>query len=93
MKRLDLHKWTQVLVVLYNVPDKDRYCERLIREVHVSMSHLRQIIKHLEKEKLIFRKDGNRTKYIELTREGESLAHKFLDIYTNDRWNFRKRIG
>lgn len=77
-----LPKWVELLVTLYNMPDNERYCQRLYRKLKMNSSHVRTMIHHLEKHSLIKRVPDRKIRYITLTEKGNMLAELMLRIKT-----------
>ena len=64
--------------MLYNMNDKERYCQRLYRKLKMNSSHVRTMIHHLEKRSLIKRIPDKKIRRIVLTKKGLSLAELAL---------------
>ena len=73
-----LPKWIEVIAMLYNMPDRERYCQRLYRKLRMNSSHVRTMIHHLERFCLIERIPEKRIRYITLTEKGIALAELAL---------------
>lgn len=64
--------------MLYNMSDKERYCQRLYRKLRMNSSHVRAMIHHLESLCLIRRVPEKKIRYIVLTKRGLALAELAL---------------
>ncbi len=64
--------------MLHNMPDRERYCQRLYRKLKMNSSHVRTMIHHLERLCLIERVPDQRIRYIRLTERGLALAELAL---------------
>jgi Mn-dependent DtxR family transcriptional regulator len=73
-----LPKWVEVMVMLHNMPDRERYCQRLYRKLNMNSSHVRTMIHHLERRCLIKGVPNQRIRYIRLTERGSALAELAL---------------
>ena len=79
-KKIFLPKWTELLIVLYNTPEEQRYCGRRHRKTGMTTRHLRSIITDLEKMNIIARQARSKIKYIQLTETGARLAELFIEV-------------
>lgn len=80
-KAIFLPKWTELVVMLYNTPPEQRYCEKLHRRTGMTIRHLRNLTSDLEDMKIIERREEGKIKYITLTDTGKRLAELFLEVY------------
>lgn len=81
-RQVFLPKWTELVVALYNTPEKHRYSERLHRATRMTTRHLRSLIADLESLGILeCRKPDGKIRYIHLTEKGAKLAETFLHIY------------
>ena len=80
-KAIFLPKWTELVVILYNTPPEQRYCEKLHRRTGITIRHLRNLMSDLEDMEIIERREEGKIKYISLTDRGERIAELFLEIY------------
>jgi predicted transcriptional regulator len=76
-----LPKWTELVVILYNTPPKQRYCEKIHRRTGMTIRHLRSLVNGLERMGIVIKEDEGKIKYIRLTDSGVSLAEALLEIY------------
>jgi predicted transcriptional regulator len=80
IKKLDLPQWNELLAQLYSLPDNHRYFQKLLKNVDVASSHIRNVILLLEKENLIYRISQSKIKYIVLTEKGKRTAQIILEL-------------
>ncbi len=73
-------RWSDVLVEIYKRAEFHRYCEKLNRGVKGSLSHLREIVKLLEKHDLIEIVPTRKIKRINLTERGKRVSISILNI-------------
>lgn len=74
MMNLTLPKWCDVLLVIYKCPENKRYCQKFTSNVNTTINHIREIVKVLEKEKLIQIKPMKKIKQIQITEKGKEVA-------------------
>jgi len=80
IKKLDLPQWNELLVKMYCLPDHQRYCQKLQRNIDLASSHIRSIISFFEKENLLYRKSQRKIKHIVLTEKGKRTAQIILQL-------------
>lgn len=73
-------RWSDVLVEIYKKEEIHRYCEKLNRGVKGSLSHLREIVKLLEKYDLIEITPTRKIKRINLTERGKKVSISIINI-------------
>jgi len=73
-----LPKWIEVLVTLHSMSDGERYCQRLYRKLKMNSGHVRTMINHLERLRLIKRVPEKKIRRITLTKKGLVLAELAL---------------
>lgn len=73
-----LPNWIEVIVTLHNMPDREKYCQKLYRKLDMNSSHVRTMIHHLERLCLIKRVPIRNTRHITLTEKGSALAELAL---------------
>ena len=69
-----LPNWIEVVVMLHNMPDRERYYQKLYRRLKMNSGHARTMIHHLERCCLIERVPEKKIRYITLTERGQMLA-------------------
>lgn len=79
-KRLRMPKWNHVLLEIHRSREHQRYCERLNRTVKCSMTHLRDVVKHLERHGLIEFKPASKVKHIEITDKGKRVIYCIMQM-------------
>ena len=77
---LTLQTWQEITLVLYKLQDNQRYCQKVYREITTSSSHVRNILKCMEKEDFIRRESKGRIKYIVMTEKGKEIAKNILKL-------------
>lgn len=77
---LRLPRWNHVLLEIYRSPEGARYCERLTRRVKGSQSHLRDVVKMLERHRLIRIEPTSKVKKLTLTEKGRKVALHLLEV-------------
>ena len=80
MVSIDLPKFAEVLVAIYNTSEQQCYCGKLHQKIGVTNRHLRNLIVDLEDMGLIARIGNRKIKYIMLTEKGSELAEHFMKI-------------
>jgi len=73
-------QWKEVLIIIKELPEKQRYCQKICKRVKIASSHVRNIIPWLTKQGLIRIKQGSKIKYIILTRKGEIVILDILKL-------------
>ncbi len=73
-----LPKWIEVLAMLHSMSEGERYCQRLYRKLKMNSSHVRTMIHHLERLRLIKRVPEKKIRHIMLTKKGLVLAELAL---------------
>lgn len=73
-------QWKEVLIIIKELPEKQRYCQKICKHVKLASSHVRNIIPWLEEQGLIRIKQGSKIKYIILTRKGEVIVSDILKL-------------
>ena len=71
---LTFPRWNEVLVAIYNNNGKTSYCQRINRRVKGSLTHLRNIVKLLEKKSLIEIQSMKKIKRLVLTEKGKRVT-------------------
>ncbi|NQV14348.1 hypothetical protein HQ531_02735 [bacterium] len=71
---LYLPRWFEVLIAIQRASDRLNYSQKLNRQVMGSLTHLRAIVKLLEKYHLIEIQPDNKIKRIELTDRGRQIS-------------------
>lgn len=61
-------------------PGKQLDSSQLAKEVDTTYAHLTKVIVKMEDEGLVTRKQQGRSKYIELTEQGEEVAQKVSEL-------------
>ena len=74
MSTLRMPRWNDVLVEIHKSQEKHRYCEKLNRNIKVSRSHIREIVKLLALNNLIEIIPTNKIKKLELTKKGQKVT-------------------
>ncbi len=82
IQRLKLPRWNEILIEIYKNSSSNKYSQKLNRKIKGSLSHLRAIMKKLEKKNIIIRTPHKNQKNIELTEKGEKIAIAVLTIKT-----------
>lgn len=77
---LSMPRWSDVLVEISKRAEIHRYCEKLNKGVKGSLSHLREIVKLLEKYDLIEIAPTRKIKKIMLTERGKRVSISILNI-------------
>jgi DNA-binding MarR family transcriptional regulator len=80
IKKLGLPQWNELLVKWYHLPDHQRYCQKLQRNIDSASSHIRSIVFFLEKENLIQMSNQSKIKHIVLTEKGKRTAQIILQL-------------
>ena len=75
---IHLPNWIEVIVMLHNMPERERYYQRLYRKLGMNSSHVRTMIYRLEERCLIKRIPQKKIRYIMLTESGSALAELAL---------------
>lgn len=86
-EHLRLPRWNDVLIAIYKAQQRKPYCQRLNREIHGSLTHLREIVKTLAEQQLIEVYNGKKTKHIMLTEKGRQVTESLLNIKEHLRHN------
>ena len=73
-------KWLEILVKINNAPPNKRYSQKLVRELKMSINHLRAILKKLEQEEIIEIMPSKKIKWIVLTNKGKELSQAIQSI-------------
>lgn len=73
-----LPNWIEVIIMLHNMPDEERYYQRLYRRLKMNSGHVRKMLCHLERICLIKRVPKRKIRYIVLTEQGLLLARLAL---------------
>ena len=73
-------KWKEVLITIKELPEKQRYGQKLCKQVNSASSHVRNIIPWLEEHGLIKIKRGSKIKHIVLTKKGEIIILDILKL-------------
>ena len=73
-------KWFELLIKINNAPDHKRYSQKLVRELKMSINHLRAILKKLEQEEIIEIMPSKKIKWIVLTEKGRELSQAIMSI-------------
>lgn len=69
--------------ILVNLLEKESsYGQEFCRELELTFSHTNKLLFELENEGLITSEKVGRTKYVKLTRKGDSVAIKLKEIAT-----------
>ena len=71
---IKLPRWGDVLLEISKTKERYRYCERIQKVVKCSRSHIREIVKTLEKSNLIEITPTTKIKRIELTEKGQKIS-------------------
>ncbi len=71
---LYLPVWIEVLVHLHSTPDYKRYCQKMGREVNISMNHLRAVVRRLAEKNLVEIVSTKKIKRIIVTEKGKRIA-------------------
>lgn len=80
VNKLRMPRWNDVLLAIYKSQDSGRYCQRLNRRVKGSLTHLRDIVQALARQKLIEVYNQKKIKRIRLTEKGQRVAVHILKI-------------
>lgn len=80
---LYLPKWQEILFKINNTPENKRYSQKLVRELKMSINHLRAILKRLEQENIIQIFPTKKIKWIVLTGRGKELSNAVSSIKTS----------
>lgn len=75
-----LPRWQAVIIAIFRSRERDRYAERLYRQINTSRSHVREIVKKLANECLIEISSARKMKLLTLTKKGERIAVSLLDL-------------
>ncbi len=71
---LYLPVWIDVLVELHKAPDYKRYCQKMGREVNISMNHIRAVVRRLAEKNLVEIVSTKKIKRIIVTEKGKRIA-------------------
>ncbi len=82
IQRLKLPRWNEILIEIYKNKNNNKYSQKLNRNIKGSLSHLRAIVKKLEKRNIIKVTPNKNQKDLELTEKGEKIAIAVLTIKT-----------
>jgi predicted transcriptional regulator len=73
-------RWTDVLLEIYKSPDTKRYCEKLNKRIHGSLTHIRDIVKLLAQYGFITITPEKKINKLELTEKGVIIIESILQI-------------
>jgi len=79
-KLIYIPKWMIVLVEIHQARGKRCYCQKLNREVKISINHLRSIVKYLEIKQLIEIVASKKIKDLHITEKGKRVAVAALNM-------------
>jgi DNA-binding HxlR family transcriptional regulator len=93
MNNLSVPKWFKLVITLYNIPDEQRYSQRLQNKIHITSTHLRKLLFVLESRSIVSRTRVGKIQYIVLTSKGKDIAEMLLKIRqeVNSDESFEKR--
>ena len=77
---LYLPRWNDVLVEIYRAVNGNRYCQKLNGNVKGSLTHLREIVRLLEKYELIVIVPTKKIKQINLTEKGRRASIHIMNL-------------
>ena len=77
---LYLPRWNDVLVEIHNEVHGNRYCQKLIRRVKGSLTHLREVVRLLEKSELVKIVPTKKIKQINLTEKGRRACIHIMNL-------------
>jgi len=77
---LYLPRWNDVLVEIYSSANGNRYCQKLNRGVKGSLTHLREVVRLLEKYELIEIVPTKKIKQINLTEKGKRVCINIMNL-------------
>ena len=77
---LYLPRWNDVLVEIYGSDNGNRYCQKLNRGVKGSLTHLREVVRLLEKYELIEIVPTKKIKQINLTEKGKRACINIMNL-------------
>jgi len=86
-KMLQLSKWSEILIEISKLSDRVVYCELLRKRIKGSLSHIRAVVKNLEKHRLIEIRPGKKIKYLKITDKGRQVVNNLISI--NEKLNFK----
>ncbi len=72
--------WKEVLVTIKELPEEQRYGQKLCKKVNLASSHVRNIIPWLENQGMIKIKPGSKIKHLILTGKGETIISDILRL-------------
>ena len=77
---LYLPRWNDVLVEIFNEVNGNRYCQKLNRRVKGSLTHLRGVVRLLEKFGLVKIVPTKKIKQIILTEKGRRACINIMNL-------------
>ena len=77
---LYLPRWNDVLVEIYGAANENRYCQKLNRGVKGSLTHLREVVRLLERYELIEIVPTKKIKQINLTEKGRRVCIHIINL-------------
>jgi predicted transcriptional regulator len=73
-------RWKEVLVAIQELPERERYYQRICKKVSIAPSHVRNILPWLELHGLIRMKKSTKIKYIIITQKGETVIADIMKL-------------
>jgi len=80
MSRLVVPKWVELVIAVYNAPERGTYYQKLTQRADITSSYIRTLLLALEASGLIRRRPRKNIQYIELTEKGKEIAEMLMRI-------------
>ncbi len=79
-KKLSIPRWQRMLIEIHKASNHNRYGSYLIRTLGGSRTHIRQVLRKLERQGLVTLKRHHNRKVIVLTERGECIARAVMEL-------------
>lgn len=81
--KLTIPRWQRMLIEIYRASTHNRYGSYLIRTIGGSRTHIREVLRRLERQGLVTLQRLHNRKIILLTERGKSIAGAVMELQVN----------